>query len=57
VAKRRFERLEPREEAIDPRGRIGRQHRAASYPTARISTMSSIQITNEIGGRSDDLTK
>ena len=48
MPKRRFERLQPRQQPIDPRGRIRRQHRAAAYRTPAIGTMSSIQITARI---------
>jgi hypothetical protein len=50
MAKRRLERLQPRQQPIDPRGRIRRQHCAAAYRSAPLSAMSSIQISAESGG-------
>lgn len=57
MAKGGLKWFEPPQQSIDPRRCIRRQHCAAAYRRATLSTMSSIQITAGILRPSDDLTK
>ena len=58
VTEARFERLEPRTQAIEPHRRIAwQQHRASAYRNCSNRTMSPNQITRRILREISDLTK